>query len=141
MENKKIAIVTGSNKGIGFEIVKVLCKDFDGNVYLTCKFFNINLYLRKWNINYLNYLIARNVDYGKKAIEELKKLVLEAKYHQLDIQNLESINMFAAYIKENYGGIDVLVNNAAIALMIYVTFKFQYLEIAYKRSYGFTVVI
>ena len=49
--------------------------------------------------------------------------------------------MFAAYIKENYGGIDVLVNNAAIALMIDVTFKFQYLEIAYKRSYGFTVVI
>ena len=34
--NRRIAIVTGSNKGIGLEIVKGLCKDFDGIVYLTC---------------------------------------------------------------------------------------------------------
>jgi hypothetical protein len=33
---KRVAIVTGSNKGIGFEIVKALAKDFNGNVYLTC---------------------------------------------------------------------------------------------------------
>ena len=33
---KRLAIVTGSNKGIGFEIVKALAKDFDGDVYLTC---------------------------------------------------------------------------------------------------------
>ena len=40
MEHKKrVAIVTGSNKGIGFEIVKALAKEFDGNVYLTCKYF------------------------------------------------------------------------------------------------------
>ena len=34
--NKKVAVVTGSNKGIGFEIVKGLCKEFKGIVYLTC---------------------------------------------------------------------------------------------------------
>lgn len=33
--NKKVAIVTGANKGIGFEIVKGLCKKFDGDVFLT----------------------------------------------------------------------------------------------------------
>lgn len=33
--NKKVAIVTGSAKGIGFEIVKKLCYEFDGDVYLT----------------------------------------------------------------------------------------------------------
>ncbi len=32
---KRVAIVTGSNKGIGFEIVKGLCQKFDGIVYLT----------------------------------------------------------------------------------------------------------
>ena len=35
--NKRIAIVTGANKGIGYAIVKRLCKDFDGIVYLTGK--------------------------------------------------------------------------------------------------------
>jgi len=34
---KRVAIVTGSNKGIGFEIVKGLCQNFDGVVYLTGK--------------------------------------------------------------------------------------------------------
>lgn len=33
----RIAIVTGSNKGIGFGIVRALCKQFDGFVYLTGK--------------------------------------------------------------------------------------------------------
>jgi NAD(P)-dependent dehydrogenase (short-subunit alcohol dehydrogenase family) len=36
---KRVAIVTGSNKGIGYSIVKQLCKDFDGIVYLTGKLF------------------------------------------------------------------------------------------------------
>ena len=30
--------VTGSNKGIGFAIVRALCKNFDGDVFLTCKY-------------------------------------------------------------------------------------------------------
>ena len=37
MSVKRIAVVTGSNKGIGFSIVKGLCKSFDGIVYLTGK--------------------------------------------------------------------------------------------------------
>jgi carbonyl reductase 1 len=40
----KVAIVTGSNRGIGFEIVKGICKsDFKGVVYLTgdCFYFNL----------------------------------------------------------------------------------------------------
>jgi NAD(P)-dependent dehydrogenase (short-subunit alcohol dehydrogenase family) len=35
MNNAKVAIVTGSNKGIGFYIVQRLCKDFNGDVFLT----------------------------------------------------------------------------------------------------------
>lgn len=30
--NTKVAIVTGSNKGVGFAIVKRLCTDFKGKV-------------------------------------------------------------------------------------------------------------
>jgi len=89
----KVAVVTGSNKGIGFAIVRALCKKFDGDVYLT----------------------ARNADLGKQAIEELKKEGLKPHFHQLEIDNNESVVAFATYIKDNYGGLDVLVNNAAIA--------------------------
>lgn len=35
----KVAVVTGSNKGIGFAIVKGLAKTFQGDVYLTGRFF------------------------------------------------------------------------------------------------------
>ena len=42
MACQKVAVVTGSNKGIGFAIVKSLAKNFNGVVYLTglsCLFF------------------------------------------------------------------------------------------------------
>ena len=35
MDEKKVAIVTGSSKGIGLEIVKELCKQFKGDVFIT----------------------------------------------------------------------------------------------------------
>ncbi|CAG7731560.1 unnamed protein product, partial [Allacma fusca] len=37
MTTGKIAIVTGSNKGIGFAIAKELSKKFDGTVYVTAR--------------------------------------------------------------------------------------------------------
>ncbi|XP_014275782.1 carbonyl reductase [NADPH] 1 [Halyomorpha halys] len=89
----RVAIVTGANKGIGFGIVRNLCKQFDGIVYLT----------------------ARDVERGKKAVEELNELGLKPEFHQLDIDNTQSITNFAEFIKTTHGGIDVLVNNAAIA--------------------------
>ena len=39
MSSVRVAVVTGSNKGIGYWIVKGLCKSFDGIVYLTGKRF------------------------------------------------------------------------------------------------------
>ncbi len=52
MNQVKVAVVTGSNKGIGFYIVKRLCQEFDGHVYLTGKkifevfFFNYYIILK-----------------------------------------------------------------------------------------------
>jgi len=89
----KVAIVTGGNKGIGFAIVKGLAKVFDGDVFLT----------------------ARNVERGMAAIKALEKENVQVKFHQLDIDNPESNAKIAAFIKDKYGGIDILVNNAAIA--------------------------
>lgn len=93
MSSSKIAVVTGANQGIGFAIVRGLCKRFDGLVYLT----------------------ARNEERGKKAVSDLEKEGLHPKFHQLDITVPSSVEKFRDYIKSNYGGIDILVNNAAIA--------------------------
>ena len=37
MASKRVAVVTGSNKGIGLAIVRSLCKKFDGDVVLTSR--------------------------------------------------------------------------------------------------------
>ena len=86
--------MTGSNKGIGFGIVKELCAKFEGIVYLT----------------------SRNEELGLAAVSDLEKQGLRPRYHQLDIDDESSSLQFRDHLKSNYGGLDVLVNNAAIAL-------------------------
>lgn len=89
----KVAVVTGSNKGIGFAIVKGLLKRFDGVVYLT----------------------SRDDGRGKAAVLKLNELGLKPEYHQLDVTDRESIIRLRDHIKERYGGIDILINNAGVA--------------------------
>ncbi|XP_038556367.1 carbonyl reductase [NADPH] 1-like [Micropterus salmoides] len=98
----RVALVTGSNKGIGLAIVRALCKQFQGDVYLT----------------------ARDVGRGQEAVASLASEGLTALFHQLDISDLNSITTAAAYFKDKYGGVDVLVNNAAIAFKVADTAPF-----------------
>lgn len=72
------------------------------------------------NINIVNYLtpVARDETRGKKAVSDLEEEGLKPLYHQLDICNAESREKLAKFIKENYGGLDVLVNNAGIAYKV-----------------------
>jgi len=93
MDPSKVAVVTGSNKGIGFAIVQGLCKQFQGHVYLT----------------------ARNESLGKAAVAELEKEGLHPKFHQLDIEDVQSVAKLAEFLKKTYGGLDLLVNNAGFA--------------------------
>ncbi len=60
-------------------------------------------------------MTSRDEGRGKAAVEELKKLGFQPKFHQLDIDNESSVLRFKDYVKSEYGGLDVLVNNAAIA--------------------------
>ncbi|XP_025420436.1 carbonyl reductase [NADPH] 3-like, partial [Sipha flava] len=98
----KLAIVTGSNKGIGYAVVKALCEKFDGDVYLT----------------------ARDTERGRMAVESLNRLGLKPKFHQLDITDDGSLAEFKGFVRDNYAGIDVLVNNAAIAFKMDATEPF-----------------
>jgi len=86
----KVAVVSGGNKGIGLAIVRRLCKDFEGDVYLT----------------------ARNEQRGKEAVAMLQSEGLRPKFHQLDITSGESIEALKQEMTQKYGGVDVLVNNA-----------------------------
>ncbi len=89
----RVAVVTGSNKGIGFAIVRGLAKKFEGDVFLT----------------------SRSEERGTEAVKELKKEGLDVKFHQLDIDDRDSILKLRDFLKENYGGLDILINNAGIA--------------------------
>ncbi|KYN04529.1 PREDICTED: carbonyl reductase [NADPH] 1-like [Cyphomyrmex costatus] len=92
INNNTVVQVTGGNKGIGFATVKALCQQYNGNVYLT----------------------ARDTTRGLNAVSELKKQGLNPKFHQLDVNDDNSVNTFRDYLQNTYGGLDVLVNNAAI---------------------------
>lgn len=88
-------IVTGSNKGIGFGIVENLAGKAG------------------WNI----IMAVRNVELGQKAKEEISAKHPNASIHleRLDVSDFKSIEEFIALIKQKYGKIDVLVNNAGVA--------------------------
>lgn len=89
----KIALVTGANKGIGFETAKQLAER---------------------NIKVL--LAARNEAEGKKAEDVLRKLSLDVTFVKLDISNSVDIQNIKSYIESNYGVLDILINNAAVFL-------------------------
>ena len=85
--------MTGANKGIGYFVVRRLCREFEGDVILT----------------------ARNEQYGREAVKRLEGEKCNPKFHQLDITSDESVERLKVFLEKNYGGLDVLVNNAAIA--------------------------
>ncbi len=85
--------MTGSNKGIGLAIVRALCTQFNGDVFLT----------------------ARSEERGQEAIKKLQDEGLSPKFHQLDITSTDSVENLRQFIVTTYGGCDVLVNNAGMA--------------------------
>ncbi|XP_047341179.1 carbonyl reductase [NADPH] 1-like [Impatiens glandulifera] len=86
-----IAVVTGGNRGIGFEITRSLATH-GVTVILT----------------------SRDVVVGEESAKVLQEGGLNVFFHQLDIIDESSIQQFTEWIKENYGGIDILVNNAGV---------------------------
>ncbi|KAI5435842.1 (+)-neomenthol dehydrogenase [Lathyrus oleraceus] len=90
---KRLAVVTGGNRGIGFSI----CKQLASNGIKVV-------------------LAARDEKKGLEAVEKLKELSLsgEVVFHQLDVTDSASIGSFIEFITNQFGKLDILVNNAAI---------------------------
>jgi len=64
------------------------------------------------------FLPARDQARGQEAVAELEKEGLHPKFHQLDIDNEDSIKGLCRFLVDTYGGLDVLVNNAGIAYKV-----------------------
>ena len=62
--------------------------------------------------------IGRSEERCKEAVTKLQKEGFSPKCHTLDLDDQSTITKFRDFIKENYGGIDVLVNNAGIAYKV-----------------------
>lgn len=92
-KGKRVALVTGANKGIGFEIARRLTER--GDTVL---------------------LGARNEERGREAEAKLKAEGCDAHFVHLDVEDAETHQQAARFVGENYGRLDVLVNNAGIAL-------------------------
>ncbi|PQQ15721.1 (+)-neomenthol dehydrogenase-like isoform X2 [Prunus yedoensis var. nudiflora] len=91
---KKYAVVTGSNQGIGFGTVRKLASN-----------------------GIMVVLTALDEKMGLEAIEKLKECGLSdlVVFHLLDVTNTASIASLADFVKTQFGKLDILVNNAAIA--------------------------
>ncbi|KAK9202381.1 hypothetical protein WN944_017591 [Citrus x changshan-huyou] len=89
---KRYAVVTGANKGIGYEIVRQLASN-----------------------GVITVLTARDEKGGLEAVEKLKQSGFDnVIFHQLDVADPAAIHSLADFIRSHFGKLDILVNNAGI---------------------------
>jgi NAD(P)-dependent dehydrogenase (short-subunit alcohol dehydrogenase family) len=88
---EKIAVVTGSNRGLGTEICRKLSQN-GIRVIMT----------------------SRNETDGLATKQQLSSEGLDVDYHILDVTNDISVKNFTKWLSEIYGKVDILVNNAGI---------------------------
>jgi NAD(P)-dependent dehydrogenase (short-subunit alcohol dehydrogenase family) len=90
---RKIALVTGANKGIGREIATQLAAQ-----------------------GILVLIGARDAARGESAAQDLRDSGHQAQYLEIDVTSQTKVDHAASCIEREYGHLDILVNNAAIAI-------------------------
>ncbi|WP_136616518.1 MULTISPECIES: SDR family oxidoreductase [Mesorhizobium] len=93
MTRSKTAVVTGANKGIGHEIARRLA-----------------------TMGFKVWLGARNAERGMAAAQELRSEGLDVQWLELDVTQDESVAAAARTVGAESPCVDVLVNNAGIAI-------------------------
>jgi NAD(P)-dependent dehydrogenase (short-subunit alcohol dehydrogenase family) len=89
----KIALITGTNRGIGLEISK----------QLAAKGITV-------------IMTARNMQAGRPVVNELRQQWKHVWFHQLDVNDVKSIQDIFEYINNRWGKLDILINNAGVFL-------------------------
>jgi NAD(P)-dependent dehydrogenase (short-subunit alcohol dehydrogenase family) len=92
MSKNTLALITGANKGIGFETARQLGQQ------------GIRVIIG-----------ARDKARGEEAIQKLAALDVQATFVELDVTDEKCISQAAQYIAETFGRIDILINNAGIS--------------------------
>lgn len=93
MADKRIAVVTGANRGIGFEICRQLAR-----------------------LGFTVVPTSRSAAKGRVAVKALHDAGVELDYHPLDVISPVSIKALAGHLAKRYGRLDVLINNAGVML-------------------------
>lgn len=93
MAMEKIALVTGSSRGIGRAIARELARE-------------------GWKVC-INYRVRR--DSAESLLEEISAFGGEAMIYGADVSRREEVNAMVAAVKEKWGAVSLLVNNAGVA--------------------------
>jgi len=91
MSEKKVALITGANRGIGFETARQLGQQ------------GIKILLG-----------ARSEEKGLEAERKLRTEGVDVDFVLLDVDDAKTHQSAAKYIEENFGHLDILINNAGI---------------------------
>ncbi|MGH8377622.1 MAG: SDR family NAD(P)-dependent oxidoreductase [Gammaproteobacteria bacterium] len=91
MDQKKTAVITGTNRGLGLETARQLAQR---GFHVICA--------------------ARDPQAGAKALRDMQTEKLSVELRKLDVNSSEDAQTLARYIKESHGRVNVLVNNAGI---------------------------
>jgi NAD(P)-dependent dehydrogenase (short-subunit alcohol dehydrogenase family) len=91
--NKKVAIVTGANRGIGFETCRQLSQ-----------------------LGIVTILTSRDEAKGRSAVSSLRIDDSDLLFHQLDVADKDSIVRLRKFVSDKFNRCDILVNNAGVFL-------------------------
>jgi len=89
MDNERLALVSGGNRGIGLEVCRQLAEG-----------------------GYAVIMGSRDEENGRVAAEGLEWNVIP---QQLDVADAGSVDRMAAFLEDEFGRLDILVNNAGIS--------------------------
>ncbi|MBU0673181.1 MAG: SDR family oxidoreductase [Proteobacteria bacterium] len=89
--SKKIALITGANKGIGLAASRQLA-----------------------NLGITVLMGSRDTNRGTAAAAKLKSEGLDVSFIQLDVTRPEDISRVRSELKDTFGRLDILINNAGI---------------------------
>jgi NAD(P)-dependent dehydrogenase (short-subunit alcohol dehydrogenase family) len=90
-EQKRVALITGANKGLGFEMARQLGKEGVTVV-----------------------VAARDANRGQEAVAKLTSEGLDVHFLKLDVVNKSDREAAAKFLDEKFGRLDILINNAGI---------------------------
>jgi Dehydrogenases with different specificities (related to short-chain alcohol dehydrogenases) len=93
MHHAKNVLITGANKGIGYETARQLGA-----------------------MGFMILLGTRNEEKGKEAVAALVNEGVNARFILLDVTNQDTIDAATRQIEQEFGSLDVLINNAGVSL-------------------------